>query len=269
MPPARSAVLATNGEIAFASARNGNQDIFVMNSDGSDQAQVTSDATVSFRPTWSPDATKIAFASTRLGLEQVFVMNADGSGQTQITSDPGGESQPVRQHPNGQRRLPYCLCSVGLCGCARNFSAAARITSSLAVAACSPRFAAEIWSSCSGSAPIAWAMSSPTTSPTGSSREAIIHRIVGGDPANGFVLRGDNNAEDDRWYPGQENIEGKLWLRVPSAGLLVAFVRSPAVLAAVTGGFVFGFMMTSPGVQRLRLARPATWRGGRPSAREP
>jgi signal peptidase len=74
----------------------------------------------------------------------------------------------------------------------------------------------------------------------------IIHRIVGGDPINGFVLRGDNNAEDDLWYPGHANIEGKLWLRVPAAGLLVAFARSPAVLATVAGGFVFGFMMTSP-----------------------
>jgi signal peptidase I len=97
----------------------------------------------------------------------------------------------------------------------------------------------------------------------------IIHRIVGGDPVNGFVLRGDNNAEDDLWYPGQANIEGRLWLRVPSAGLLVAFARSPAVLAAVAGGFVFGFMMTSPTFQRPRLARPATWRGDTPSAREP
>lgn len=97
----------------------------------------------------------------------------------------------------------------------------------------------------------------------------IIHRIVGGDPLDGFVLRGDNNAEDDLWYPRQANIEGKLWLRVPSAGLLVAFVRSPPVLAAVAGGFVFAFVMTSPGVQRPRLARPATWRDGGPSAREP
>ena len=97
----------------------------------------------------------------------------------------------------------------------------------------------------------------------------IIHRIVGGDPVNGFVLRGDNNAEDDLWYPRQANVEGKLWLRIPSAGLLVAFVRSPAVLAAVAGGFVFALTMTSPGIQRPRLARPATWRGGGPSASEP
>jgi signal peptidase I len=97
----------------------------------------------------------------------------------------------------------------------------------------------------------------------------IIHRIVGGDPANGFVLRGDNNPDDDLWYPRQANIEGKLWLRIPAAGQVVAFVRSPAVLAAVAGGFVFAFVMTSPGGQRPRLARPATWRVGGPSAREP
>ena len=98
----------------------------------------------------------------------------------------------------------------------------------------------------------------------------IIHRIVGGDPVKGFVLRGDNNPADDLWYPRQAKIEGRLWLRVPSAGLLVAFVRSPAVLAAVAGGFVFAFVLTSPGgVQRPRLARPATWRVGGPSAREP
>lgn len=78
----------------------------------------------------------------------------------------------------------------------------------------------------------------------------IIHRIVGGDPVDGFVLRGDNNAEDDLWYPRHTNIEGKLWLRIPAAGLVVAFVRSPAVLAAVVGGFVFAFMMTSPHLQR-------------------
>jgi signal peptidase I len=97
----------------------------------------------------------------------------------------------------------------------------------------------------------------------------IIHRIVGGDPAHGFVMRGDNNAEDDLWYPRPANIEGRLWLRLPAAGRVVAFVRSPAVLAAVVGGFVFAFVMTSTGGQRPRLLRPATWLGDRPPASEP
>ena len=97
----------------------------------------------------------------------------------------------------------------------------------------------------------------------------IIHRIVAGDPAHGFVMRGDNNAEDDLWYPRPPNIEGKLWVRLPAAGRVVAFVRSPFVLAAVAGGFVFALVMTSPGGQRPRLLRPATWLGDRPPANDP
>ena len=97
----------------------------------------------------------------------------------------------------------------------------------------------------------------------------IIHRIVGGDRVHGFVLRGDNNAEDDLWHPRQEHIEGKLWIRLPAAGLVVAFARSPAVLAAVAGGFVFAFVMTSAGPQRRSVLSPTTGLGDGPSPSEP
>ena len=39
--------------------------IFVMNSDGSGQTQVTHDGGPNFAPTWSPDGSKIAFVSQR------------------------------------------------------------------------------------------------------------------------------------------------------------------------------------------------------------
>jgi signal peptidase I len=97
----------------------------------------------------------------------------------------------------------------------------------------------------------------------------IIHRIVGGDPVHGFVMRGDNNADDDLWYPRPIDIEGKLWKRVPAAGQVVAFARAPAVLAAVAGGFVFAFVLTSGGAQRRGALSPATGVGEGPSAREP
>jgi signal peptidase len=72
----------------------------------------------------------------------------------------------------------------------------------------------------------------------------VIHRIVGGDAVNGFVMRGDNNADEDLWQPRQFNVEGKLWKRVPAAGRLVALARAPALLAAVVGGFAFALAMT-------------------------
>ena len=72
----------------------------------------------------------------------------------------------------------------------------------------------------------------------------IIHRIVGGDGAQGFTMRGDNNGDDDLWQPRHSDIDGKLWLRLPAAGRSVALARSPAGVAAVTGGFVFALAMT-------------------------
>jgi signal peptidase len=72
----------------------------------------------------------------------------------------------------------------------------------------------------------------------------IIHRIVGGDAATGFVMRGDNNPDDDLWRPLRPDIEGRFWKRLPAVGRAVAFARAPAVLAAVAGGFGFALVMT-------------------------
>ena len=81
--------------------------------------------------------------------------------------------------------------------------------------------------------------------PTGVFRgRRIIHRIVGGDAATGFVVRGDNNRDTDQWRPRPSDIEGRLYKRLPAVGRAVAFVRAPAVLAAVVSGFVFAFVMT-------------------------
>jgi signal peptidase I len=97
----------------------------------------------------------------------------------------------------------------------------------------------------------------------------IIHRIVGGDAVLGFVMRGDNNAENDLWYPRQANIEGKVWLRLPAAGQVVALARAPAVLAAIAGGFAFAFVMTSPGGQRRGAVSARTGLGEGLPPKEP
>ena len=60
-------------KIAFASGRAGAEDhvfannVFVMNTDGSDQVQLTfeADHQFSFQPSWSPDSTQLAFTSDR------------------------------------------------------------------------------------------------------------------------------------------------------------------------------------------------------------
>jgi TolB protein len=48
-------------KIAYASARNGNKEIWVMDYDGANQQQLTHLKSISLTPRWSPDATRIAF----------------------------------------------------------------------------------------------------------------------------------------------------------------------------------------------------------------
>jgi Tol biopolymer transport system component len=81
---------SSDGEkIVFARDPAGapDEDIWVMNHDGSGQTQLTSDPTFEDTdPGFSPDGTRIVFQrDTPGGDDQVFVMNADGTGVTQLT----------------------------------------------------------------------------------------------------------------------------------------------------------------------------------------
>ena len=78
------------GKIAFTSLRDGNEEIYVMNADGSDQTRLTYNPPYGNGcPCFSPDGTKIAFASKRDGDYEIYVMNADGSNQTRLTNNGG------------------------------------------------------------------------------------------------------------------------------------------------------------------------------------
>jgi len=76
-----------NGKIAFASDRDGNYEIYVMNADGSGQTRLTNNNYKEGHPDWSPDGTKIVFTSNRDGNPEIYVMNANGSGQTRLTNN--------------------------------------------------------------------------------------------------------------------------------------------------------------------------------------
>ena len=72
--------------IAFASFRDGNYEIYVMNADGSGPTRLTTTPLTDWYPAWSPDGTRIAFQRDQAALD-LWVMNADGTGQTNLTND--------------------------------------------------------------------------------------------------------------------------------------------------------------------------------------
>lgn len=69
----------------------------------------------------------------------------------------------------------------------------------------------------------------PSQAPEG----LIIHRIVGGDAASGFVVRGDNRTTDDYDRPTTDEIVGRALVVLPSVGWFFAGLRIPVLLGFV------------------------------------
>jgi WD40-like Beta Propeller Repeat len=97
-----SAVLpGENGKIGFASARDGNFEIYVTNPDTTGQVRLTRDPAADSDPAWSPDGTRIAFTSNRDGNDEIYLMGADGSGETRLTVGPADDHN-VTWSPGGR-----------------------------------------------------------------------------------------------------------------------------------------------------------------------
>jgi dipeptidyl aminopeptidase/acylaminoacyl peptidase len=86
--------------IAFNSERAGNTDIYLMNTDGTNERRLTDDPGYDAWPVWSPDGSRIAFVSTRSGNPDIYVMavpqgtDVDGTNVQQLTTDPANDIWP-------------------------------------------------------------------------------------------------------------------------------------------------------------------------------
>lgn len=71
--------------VAFVSNRDGNNEIYIANSDGTGLKRLTNNTADDTEPCFSPDGTKIVFASDRDPyLTGIYVMNTDGSNPTRL-----------------------------------------------------------------------------------------------------------------------------------------------------------------------------------------
>jgi CSLREA domain-containing protein len=100
---ASAAYSGENGRIAFERSNGLNFHIYSINSDGSDETELTPDLAAR-APAYSPDGERIAFLGPgTAGDFDIWVMNADGSDQRRLAATPDDRTSPPTWSPNGQR----------------------------------------------------------------------------------------------------------------------------------------------------------------------
>ena len=81
-----------------------NNELFIMNADGSSNTQVTHDNWQESQPTWIKEGKKLAFLCNESGSSQVWEMNPDGSGRKQLTQY-DGDIEGFSFSPDGKKLL--------------------------------------------------------------------------------------------------------------------------------------------------------------------
>jgi TolB protein len=101
--PAEAAFPGKNGKIAFVSDRDGNEEIYTMNQDGTSQQNLTaSTAAADGNPSWSPNGKQVVFDSNRDGNNEIYRMGAAGTLQTRLTRNSAVDFSPVYS-PDGKK----------------------------------------------------------------------------------------------------------------------------------------------------------------------
>jgi TolB protein len=90
----------------FVKLLEGHEQLFISNSDGTDERQLTHDSVDIEDPAWSPDGSRVAFVRTRPGGNGLYVMRLDGSALKRLTPASQSPIHPAWM-PDGTAIL-YC-----------------------------------------------------------------------------------------------------------------------------------------------------------------
>lgn len=88
--------------LAFASNRDKDYEIYLMDREGSNQRRITHSRGIDRHPMFSPDGRYIAFTSNRDGNPEIYVMDADGNNPRRITQHPERDDYCC-WHPDGKQ----------------------------------------------------------------------------------------------------------------------------------------------------------------------
>ena len=89
-------------KILFTSARDGNYEVYMMNSDGSEQVNLTQHRANDLDATWSPTGEKILFVSDRDGTRDLYLMDPDGANVRRVFKKEIYRENPTWA-PDGER----------------------------------------------------------------------------------------------------------------------------------------------------------------------
>ena len=78
--------VSNSGKIVFYSGRDGNNEIYIMNADGSEQTNLTNNSASDLCPAISSNSNKIVFLSDRDGNQDIYLMNVDGTNIKRLTN---------------------------------------------------------------------------------------------------------------------------------------------------------------------------------------
>jgi TolB protein len=81
---------------------NGNSQVFVMDTDGSNAEQLTHGDDGARGPSWSPDGSMIAYERDTSDHSQIFVVDVADGVSTQVTAEPRGAVDPGGWAPDGE-----------------------------------------------------------------------------------------------------------------------------------------------------------------------
>lgn len=69
------------------------------------------------------------------------------------------------------------------------------------------------------------------------SQFTVIHRVTEV-VEGGFLTQGDNMEQPDGWVAPTDGVHGSAWFHIPNGGIVIAWLRQPAVAAGLAAGLV-------------------------------